>query len=58
MVNTDQNHLVEREQLQECGYLSNLVTSFEEEYIWLEIKSVWLIWKEKEGDGFHLANNG
>ncbi len=43
--------------------MSNLATSSEEEYIWLEVKSVWLIWKQKEGDGFQdwhrdLANNG
>jgi hypothetical protein len=36
MVDTEQNHVVVREQLQDCGYLSNLVTIFEEEYIWLE----------------------
>jgi hypothetical protein len=63
MVYTDQNCVVVREQLQECGYLSNLVTKFEEEYIWLEVQSVWIIWTLKEGDGFHdrhqdLANNG
>ncbi len=62
-VDTDQNCVVERGQLQECGYLSNLITSFEEEYIWLEVQSVWLIWKQKEGNGFQdwhidLANNG
>jgi hypothetical protein len=51
-VDTDQNQVVEREQLQDCGYLSNLITSFEEEYVWLEVKSVWLIWKQKEGAGF------
>jgi hypothetical protein len=34
MVNTDQNCVVEREQLQDYGYLSDLVTSFEEEYIY------------------------
>jgi hypothetical protein len=39
-VDTDQNCVVAREQLQDCGYLSNLVDSFEEEYIWLEVKSV------------------
>ncbi len=42
-VNTDQTCVVEREQLLDCGYLSNLVTSFGEECIWLEVKSVWLI---------------
>jgi hypothetical protein len=51
-VNTDQNCVVASEQLQDCAYLSNLVTSFKEEYIWLEVQSVWLIWKLKEGDGF------
>ncbi len=35
-VDTDQNRVVEREQLQDCGYLSNLITSFEEEYVWLK----------------------
>jgi hypothetical protein len=62
-VATDQNRVVEREQLQDCGYLSNLITSFEEEYIWLEVISVWLIQKQKEGAGFQdwhidLAKNG
>jgi hypothetical protein len=63
MVDTDQNCVVEREQLQDCGYSSNPVTSFEEEYIWLEVKSVLLIWKQKESNGFQdwhidLAYNG
>ncbi len=31
-VNTDQNCVVARDQTQDCGYLSKLVTSFEEEY--------------------------
>jgi hypothetical protein len=62
-VDTDQHRVVEREQLQDCGYLLNLVTSFEEKYIWLEVKSVWLIQKQKEGAGFQdwhidLAKNG
>jgi hypothetical protein len=62
-VNTDQNCVVARDQLQDCEYLSNLVTSFKEEYIWLEVQSVWLIWKLKEGNGFQdwhqdLVNNG
>jgi hypothetical protein len=62
-VDTDQYCVVEREQLQDCGYLSNLVTSFEEEYLWLRVKSVWLIWKQKEGAGFQdwhidLAKHG
>ncbi len=62
-VNTDQNCVVEREQQQKCGYLSNLITLYEEEYILLEVKSVWLIQKQKEGNGFQdchidLANNG
>ncbi len=43
--------------------MSNLIASFKEEYTWPEVKSVWLIWKLKEGDGFQgwhidLANNG
>jgi hypothetical protein len=62
-VNTEQNCVVSREQLQDCGHLSNLVTKFKEEYTWLEVQSVWLIWKLKEGDGFQdwhqdLACNG
>jgi hypothetical protein len=62
-VNTDQNSVVAREQIQDCGFLSNLVTSFKEEYTWLEVQSVWLIWKLKEDNGFQdwhqdLANNG
>ncbi len=62
-VNTDGNQVVEREQLQDCEYLSNLIASFEEEYVWLEVKSVFLIWKQKEGAGFQdwhivLAKNG
>ncbi len=52
MVNTEQNHVVLRDQLQDCGYLSNLITKFKEENIWLEVQSVWLIWKLKEGNGF------
>ncbi len=51
-VDTDENRVAQREQLQDCGYLSNLVASFEEEYIWLEVKSVSLIRKQKEGTGF------
>jgi hypothetical protein len=51
-VNTDKNWVVEREQLQDCEYLSNLIASFEEEYVWLEVKSVLLIRKQKEGTGF------
>ncbi len=43
--------------------MSKVITSFEEEYVWLEVKSVSLIWKQKEGAGFqnqhiHLAKNG
>jgi hypothetical protein len=62
-IGTDQICVVEREKLQDCGNLSKLVTSFEEEYIWLEVKSVWLIWKQRAGDGFQdwnidLAKNG
>jgi hypothetical protein len=62
-LDTDLNWVVEREQLQDCGYLSNLVTSFEEEYVWLEVNSVWLIWKQMECAGFQdwhidLAKNG
>ncbi len=63
MVNTEQNHVDSREQLQDCGYLSNLITKFEEDYIWLEVQSVWLIWKLKDGSSFqdlnqNLACNG
>jgi hypothetical protein len=55
--------VVEREQLKDCEYLSKLIASFEEEYVWLEVKSVSLIWKQKEGAGFQnqhidLAKNG
>jgi hypothetical protein len=45
-VDTVQTHVVEREQLQDCGNLWNPVTSFEEEYIWLEVESLWLIWRK------------
>jgi hypothetical protein len=43
--------------------LSKLIASFEELYVWLEVQSVLLIWKQKEGAGFqdwhiHFANNG
>ncbi len=43
--------------------MSKLITSFEEEYVLLELKSVLLIWKQKEGAGFQnwhidLAKNG
>ncbi len=62
-VDTDKNQVVEREQLQDCKYLSKLITSFEELYVWLEVQSVSLIWKQEEGAGFQdwhidLANNG
>jgi hypothetical protein len=62
-VDPDKNWVVEREQLKDCEYLSMLIASFEEEYVWLEVKSVLLIWKQKEGAGFqswHIdsANNG
>ncbi len=62
-VDTDKNWVVEREQLKDCEYLSKLITSFEEEYVWLKVKSASLIWKQKEGAGFQdwhidLANNG
>ncbi len=51
-VDTEENQVVEREQLQDCEYLSNHIASFEEEYVWPEVKSVLLIWKQKEGNGF------
>jgi hypothetical protein len=62
-VDTDKNRVVEREQLKDCEYLSKLIASFEEEYVWLEVKSVLFIWKQKEGAGFQnwhidLAKNG
>ncbi len=47
-----------------CEYLSKLIASFEELYVWLEVQSVSLIWKQKEGAGgfqdwhIDLANNG
>jgi hypothetical protein len=61
-VDTDKNRVVEREQLQDCEYLSKLIASFEEQYVWLEVQSVLLIQKQKEGAGFQdwhidLANN-
>jgi hypothetical protein len=45
-VDTDENQIVEREQLKDCEYLSKLIASFEEEYVWLEVKSVLLIQKQ------------
>jgi hypothetical protein len=62
-VDTYKNWVVEREQLQDCEYLSKLIASFEGVYVWLEVKSVSLICKQKEGAGFQnwhidLANNG
>jgi hypothetical protein len=49
---TDKNQVVEREQLKDCEYLSKLIASFKKEYVWLEVNSVLLIWKQKEGTGF------
>jgi hypothetical protein len=62
-LDTDKNWVVEREQLQDCEYFSKLIASFEELYVWLEVQSVSLIRKQKEGAGFQdwhidLANNG
>jgi hypothetical protein len=63
-VDTNKNRVVEREQLQEdCENLSKLIASFEELYVWQEVQSVSLIWKQKEEAGFQdwhidLANNG
>jgi hypothetical protein len=62
-VDANENRVVEREKLKDCEYLSKLIASFEEEYVWLEVKSVLLIWKQKEGAGFQnwhidLAKNG
>jgi hypothetical protein len=51
-VDTDKNWVVEREQLKDCKYLSMLIASFEEVFVWLEVNSVLLIWKQKEGAGF------
>jgi hypothetical protein len=42
-VDTDKNRVVERDQLKDCEHLSRLIASFEEEYVWLEVKSVSLI---------------
>jgi hypothetical protein len=42
-VDTDENWVVERKQLNNCEYLSKLIASFEEEYVWLEVNSVSLI---------------
>jgi hypothetical protein len=63
VVDTDKNRDVERDQLKDCKYLSKLIASFEEVYVWLEVKSVSLIQKQKEGAGFQnwhvdLAKNG
>jgi hypothetical protein len=43
--------------------LSKLIASFEELYVWLQVQSISLIWKQKGGAGFQdwhidLANNG
>jgi hypothetical protein len=62
-VDTDKNWVVEREQLKDCEYLLKLIALFEEEYVWLKVKSVLLIWKQKKGVGFQnwhidLAKNG
>ncbi len=35
-VDTDENWVVEREQLQDCKYMSKLIASFEELYVWLD----------------------
>jgi hypothetical protein len=40
------------DQLKDCKYLSKLIASFEEVYVWLEVKSVSLIQKQKLGAGF------
>ncbi len=63
VVDTDKNWVVERDQLKDCKYLSKLIASFEEVYVWLEVKPVLLIRKQKEGAGFQnwhvdLAKNG
>jgi hypothetical protein len=63
VVDTDKNWVVERDQLKDCKYLSKLIASFEEVYVWLKVKSVLLIWKQKVGAGFQnwhvdLAKNG
>ena len=63
LVNTEQNRVILREQLQHCGHLSYLVNKFEEKYMQPEVKSVWLIWKLIESNGFQdwhqdLACNG
>jgi hypothetical protein len=50
-VDNDENWVVEKHQLKDCEYLSKLIASFEEEYSWLEVKFVLLIWKRKEGAG-------
>jgi hypothetical protein len=52
IVDTDKNRVVERDQLKDCEYLSKLIASFEEVCVWLEVKSVLLIWKQKVGAGF------
>ncbi len=52
VVDAGKNWVVERDQLKDCQYLSKLIASFEEVYVWLEVKSVSLIWKQKVGAGF------
>ncbi len=48
-VDTDKYWVVEKVQLNDCECLSKFVASFEEVYVWLKVKSVSLIWKQKEG---------
>ncbi len=62
-VNPEQNHVISREQLEDCGHLPHLIAQFKEKYILFEVESVWLIRKLKEGNGFQdwhqdLACNG
>ncbi len=57
VVDTDKNWVVERDQLKDCEYLSKLIASFEEVYVWQEVKSVSLIWKQRKAL-VDLAKNG
>ena len=51
-VDCDQNRVIERSRLEDCKHLSTLVQNFESKYQMLNVQSVWLIRKEKQGDGF------
>jgi hypothetical protein len=54
-VDIDKNWGVEKEQVKDCEYLSKLIASFEEEYVWLEVKSVSLLRKQREALAFMIG---